>query len=264
MPCDPNPLTTLGQAVLHQGSALAVTSDGRTLTLASGPVHCPFCLNGLRAGPGVEAAAFPLSWDGHSPSSAISVRRSGEMLVAARQAGLPDSAGSLATLVVVDHNALVVDLARRIMGLPTSPAPASTTSLHDTLWLDRMVETCLAAPIGEAPPLAQLLALHPSANGRHRQSADGAQATMTTEALRHLRSRSSADWSRLHAEACDHGVAWAGIGPALASWFDPGSLARWLFSMLPEPEAMLDELGELVGPAARRSISEVLRCPLSA
>lgn len=260
---DPDPLTALGQAVLHHGPALARTDDGRIVALAHEPIHSPFDLKGLRVGPCVDAIALPLGWDGGRPVSAIAARRCGEMLVATRPLGPRDRPGSPATLVVIDQNALVVDLVRRIMGLPTSPAPATITSLHDTLWLDRMIETCLAAPAGEPPPQAQLLALHPSARSHRKPGPTGTQAVLTAEVLRHLRSRPSSGWPRYHDEACDGGVAWAGVGPALAAWFDPGSLARWLFGMLPEPAVMLSELGDLVPQHSHRSICEVLGCSLS-
>ena len=244
---------SLALATLDTGSAMAQTGDGRIGVLAPGPVGHPFDAKGLRAGPGVDAVAIPLNWNDDHPVSVLAARRSGETAAMARPSGpLGDVIGDK-LLTVLDDDSLVVDVVRRILGLATGPAPATITLLHDGLWLDRMVETCLASPLGEPPPLPALMALHP----------DAAEAPPSPEALRHLRLQSRSDWHSYHAHACDHGIRWAGVSPSLASWFDPGSLARWLFGLLPEPAVMLSELGEMVPETSHRLISKVLECSLS-
>ncbi len=243
-----NSLEALGWAALHDGRALAEMADGRSIPVLSKPLDHSFDLKGLRAGPGVEAVAFTFGWFDGRPTIAIAVSRSGELLIFTRPGGVPAMVSEPTEMMIDQKASLVVDIARRIMGLPTDPPPSTITELYDTLWLDRMVETCLASPIGEPPPMQQLTALHPNAE----------QRPVTAEMLGCLRRVPHLNWYRFHASACDHGVTWAGIGPAMASWFDTGSLARWLFAMLPEPTVMLDELVDLIPAADYRSICEVL------
>ena len=145
---------------------------------------------------------------------------------------------------------IVVDAALRSLGLDT-PAPDHTVATFlDAVWLDRALAATLDAPLGEPPGWGELAALHPCAPAGPR--------LVSPEHLVHRRRSDAAPWSAFRTSLVERAVTWPPITGALAAWFDPGSLCRHLFSLLPEPEVVRGELGELLLPHDVARIESVM------
>lgn len=184
------------------------------------PVLGGMPLLGVRFGQSVDAVASPVGFGRpHSPPSVVAVDRFGEA-------------------VLVDP----------LLGTPAPDRPVAT--FLDTVWLDRALAATLAAPLGQPPRWGELAALHPCAP-------TGLRFT-SPKCLVHRRRANSLSWLTFRSLLVDRAISWPPITGALAVWFDHGSLCRHLFSLLPEPETIQAELGELLSPHDVTRIESVM------
>lgn len=188
-------------------------------------------MHGVRCGPAIGEVAVPCGWCVEAEQAiTVAADRTGEVLVfepCLRETRRPD--------LVED---LLADATLRVLGAST-PAPISCPSaLSDVFWLDQLLEICLLSPLGEPPPWPVLAASHPCASG-----------AATPELIRHERDRTLSTWAELRSDVIGARMSWVPVTPALAAWFDEGSLARWLHACCPEVSTMLDELAELLREA---------------
>lgn len=215
-------LLELADDLLHRGGAV-LRVDGRLVPLSRNDPN-PFALLGVRFGPMVDALAFTL---GSSESHVLAVDRCGEAVIVDAQRTRPAD---------VDGAPLLLDLARRSMGLPTAEPDRPVGELVDAVWLDRLLQRTLDAPLGQPPGWVALARLHPGGRTGPPPS---------PELLRH-RAVTAPSWPALQQTIADGRVRWPPVSIALAHWFDPGSLSRHAFSVLPDPDTVLGDLYELL------------------
>lgn len=149
----------------------------------------------------------------------------------------------------------IPDLCRRVLGLPTEPAPPTTAVLWTVAWLDRLIEAwgdpVLRSSLGSWPAMA---ALHPAA------------AVLSTPALRAP--------TRLVAAAHAHSATWTWAalrgapdtlllpnGPlpvAITSWMDDGFYARWALGAFPPAATLARDLAGLLDPELRVPFADTL------
>jgi len=151
---------------------------------------------------------------------------------------------------VSDQPSIVVDAGLRALGLTTPGPERSVLRFLDSVWLDRTLTVTLAAPLGEPPGWSELAALHPCAPVAGRLT--------SPEHLVHRRRVDAPSWAAFRSSLIEGIVSWSPITGALAAWFDTGSLCRHLFSLLPEPDVVRVELGDLLSDCDMDRIDAVL------
>jgi hypothetical protein len=137
----------------------------------------------------------------------------------------------------------IPDLCRRVLGVPTDPAPRSTAALWTVAWFDAILaasgDTSRRAGVGAS--WARLAALHPAVG----TSAEGG---VTPEALATLaRAHAAAwPWARLRAEP--HAAPWPDepLPQHLTTWMDDGFFARWLLGGFPSVAELVHDVSGLV------------------
>ncbi len=207
------------------------------------PVLGSLPLLGVRFGQSVDAVASPVGYGRpHSPPPVVAVDRFGEAVLVDPLLDTPYD--------VSGEPSIVVDAALRALGLGTPAPDRPVATVLDTVWLDRALAATLAAPLGQPPRWGELAALHPCAP-------TGLRFT-SPECLVHRRRANSLSWLTFRSSLVDRAISWPPITGALAVWFDHGSLCRHLFSLLPEPETIQAELGELLSPHDVARIESVM------
>lgn len=166
---------------------------------------------------------------------ALALDRSGRAEAASLPATAPD-APALA-LDAVDGG-FVVDVARRMLGLPTGGQVPGTQALVITSWLEALLHTAAdPATAAQARRWSQVAALHPLVDpADDRPPTPGALARLT---------RASAQrwtWERLHRAAVDGSVELTGLSASEAAWMDPPFFARWMLSVHRPVTELLDDL----------------------
>ena len=188
-------------------------------------------MHGVRCGPVVAEVAVPCGWCAKSDQPiTVAADRLGTALIY--------EPCQVEPRLPAEVEELLADATLRLLGAPTRSPWQSPASLTDAHWLDQLLEVCLISPLGEPPPWPILATLHPCATG-----------VATPELIRHERQRSMSTWATLKAEIIDGRAPWVSLTPTLATWFDEGSLARWLLAAYPDQSTMLGELEELLRPA---------------
>ncbi len=228
-------LELAGGLLRHHG--VFIRLDGRPLRLL-GAEPGPFALLGVRFGPAVDAVAIPLG--GPGPAPVLAVERTGEAIVAGQGGGAaaePPASG-----------AIVLDLARRSLGLATATPDRPVAQLVDAVWLDRVLAAVLDAPLGEPPGWPAIARHHPLAIPGPPPSPEG---------LRH-RYVDIGSWSALRRQVVARSVWWPPVSASLAAWFDDGSFARHGFAALADPEIVLADLHELLRPADAARVDSAL------
>jgi len=236
----PRYLHRLARAAIRQDQPVGLAENTVVaLTLSRGEPDWTQ-VHGVRCGPEVRAIAFPFGWcvEFDMPLALAIDRRDTAIVVDPHR---PDA------LFVDEPESLLLDAARRVLGLPTPPPDTTPLHLNDMVWLHRILELTLDSPLGEPPPWPLLACLHPLSNGNH-----------TPEGLRHRRKALHTDWHSVHRLAQTTGVDWVPLTPAGAAWFDLGSFSRWLLAALPDSATMLQELGELLRPSDYTRVASTL------
>lgn len=121
----------------------------------------------------------------------------------------------------------VVDACRRVLGLPTPPAPGSPQVWATVVWVDAVLAATLAADLGEPPGWHALAALDP---------------------LDHAGDRAGLTWSLVRASCAAGLVVVPGVDAELAAWMDDGMFAREATAALPPLFDMLHDLRDLLAP----------------
>ena len=206
---------------------------GRMVSVGD-PVMRGLPLLGCRFGSSVDAVASRVGFGRPgSPPPVVAADRYGEavMLDPLLDEGFD----------ATDEPSIVVDVARRALGVDTPPPTRSVAAYLDAVWLDRALDVTLDAPLGDPPDWQRVAALHPSA--------PATPALLSPEHLVHRRRCDSVSWPTFRSAVTRRQTRWPPITGALAAWFDDGSFSRHLFSLLPEPAAMRAELAELLRPS---------------
>lgn len=188
-------------------------------------------MQGVRCGPAIIEVAVPCGWcvEAERPIT-VAADRTGEVLV--------HEPCLLKPRRPAEVESLVADATLRLLGAATPPPTYAPSVLSDVFWLDQLLEICLISPLGEPPPWPVLASLHPCASG-----------AATPELIRHERDRAMSTWRVLQNDLIEARAPWVPVTPALAAWFDEGSLARWLQATYPDVSTMLGELAELLRKA---------------
>ncbi|MCB0958113.1 MAG: hypothetical protein KDB04_01155 [Acidimicrobiales bacterium] len=136
----------------------------------------------------------------------------------------------------------VVDVLRRVLGLPADPPEGSTAVLVDTWWLDTLVSGVLTRA-GRAPSWRWAARRHPLCPPSGVPSPEELAARTAAEAL-------ARPWSRLRGLLTGHdlpaeatALPYGQVVPG-RDWFDDGSLSRWMLRVAEPPEVLLGELVE--------------------
>jgi hypothetical protein len=153
----------------------------------------------------------------------------------------------------------IPDLCRRVLGVPTDPAPSTTETLWSTIWVDRILERW-SQPDRRRDLLtsfAQLAILHPSV---HAPSPPDVLALADPASLARV--------ARQHAAAHPWGIVREGrdafrlpdgpLDPALARWMDDGFFARWTIGAYPPLGRSALELRGLLGEPLGSQLLEAL------
>jgi len=221
----------LASATAQHGVPVALTA-GR-LVLVRAPTCGALPLLGVRFGATVDAVGSRVGFGRPgAPAPIVVADRWGEIVLFDPLLDEPFDVG--------EQHSIVVDTARRALGLATPATTRHLTTYLDAAWLDRMLEATLHAPLGRPPRWPQLAALHPAVTAE--------RLAVSPEGLAHRRARADVGWAVLRRHVIDRRVRWPPITASLATWFDDGSFARHLLSKLPEPEVVFAELSELLRP----------------
>ncbi len=142
----------------------------------------------------------------------------------------------------------IPDACRRVLGLPTPPAPPTTAVLWTTVWLDRLMQAW-GDPLprrGATSSWPALARLHPAVAQRGDASADDVTdgAALVPLARAHAATWS---WRRLRAEPHALGSPVGELPVHVAAWMDDGSYARWVLGAYPSITTLAIELRGLLG-----------------
>ena len=162
-------------------------------------------------------------------------------------------AGAVVTPLTGPAQGTVADLCRRVLGVATPAAPASTDHLWATLWLDAVL-TEWARPEHRravSADLGALTALHPATDGE--PIADLAAFTAVTSA--HARRWT---WSALRHSPEPLALPDGPLPPDVAAWMDDGFFARWTLGAYPSLTTLATDLRGLLGDALGPSLLEAV------
>ena len=142
----------------------------------------------------------------------------------------------------------IPDLARRVLDLPTGPAPASTAVLWTAIWLDRVLERWgqphrrrdLTSSWG------QLAVLHPAVHAPSPPDvvAFASPATLVSAARSHA---ASASWRDIRRSPIPLALPDGALPHAVGEWMDDGFFARWALGAFPPIPRSVTELAGLLG-----------------
>ena len=161
----------------------------------------------------------------------------------------------------------VPDLCRRVLGLPTAPAPRTTAALWVAMWLDRLAGGSARgapAPHRGRPRLswAQAAALHPAVPADPspaRRAALADAASFVSIARRHA---SGTAWHELRHAPQPLPVPEGALPVDIARWMDDGFFARWTVGAFAPVDATLpilrDRLGSPLGAQVVESVLAIL------
>lgn len=239
MPTPPD-LHRLAHQALAHGTALLADGSGRapiTLeTAAATPWSSTEPLLGVHCAPEVHAVAYPAEvvvardrrCEDHR--AGVAVDRSGAATIVH-----PGGADPVPTPVSAR---LTLDQGLRALRLPTPPPDRTIESYVDGTWLDHVLLVALTADLGDPPRWREISRLHPLSGGHPR----------SPEALQRARSTLHGGWESLRCSAARASISGGIMSSALARWCDTGAFARRLLAPVPEPEQLLDDLGEILRP----------------
>ena len=121
----------------------------------------------------------------------------------------------------------MLDVCRRVLGLPTAPAAGSPQVWATVAWVDAVLAATLDADLGSPPDWPALAALDP-----FDDTADLARLP----------------WALVRASCAAGLTVVPGIGAATAAWMDDGMFAREAMAAMPPLFDMLHDLRELLAP----------------
>lgn len=153
----------------------------------------------------------------------------------------------------------IPDLCRRVLGLPTAPAPASTALLWTCVWLDRVLDTW-GQPHRRRDLVSswgQIAVLHPAIHAPSAADivAFADPASLVTVARSHT---AAASWDRLRRSPLPLDLPDGPLERDVALWMDDGFFARWTIGAFPSPSTMVIDLRELLGDPLGPQLVEVV------
>ena len=164
--------------------------------------------------------------------------------------------GSVPRLLDGPPEGLVPDVLNRVLGRPTPPPDQPTGALVELTWLDRILGGA-ASLRGRRQSWVWLADRHPLRGAGPLP--DAGELAARTEAYSHERT-----WAGLRLLAITDDLPAVHIGPPGGStapactWFDDGSLSRWLLGRLPPAEAVLPDVASMLAPAVRDALLAAL------
>lgn len=144
----------------------------------------------------------------------------------------------------------VVDVGRRVLGMSTPIESTPPSDVLDVFWLDGIISEVLRSEPSEPLGWAAASVLHPLTD-----------RAIEPWRLRNRRLRLPLDWGAFRRQASRVGSHWPGMDPAIASWLDDGSFARWCLADLPDHDTLVDDLRDLLEPSLMACIDEALAPP---
>lgn len=142
----------------------------------------------------------------------------------------------------------IPDLCRRVLGLPTAPAPPTTAVLWTVAWLDRLIDAwgdpARRRSLGSWSAIA---ALHPAFDGRPDDLVAAAQAHTAAWT-----------WERLRNEPDELPLPDGPLATAITTWMDDGFYARWALGAYPPPATLARDLAGLLDPELRAQLVDTL------
>lgn len=154
----------------------------------------------------------------------------------------------------------VADLCRRVLGVPTPPAPATTNHLWATRWLDAVLGEWALPERRRATSshLGALTALHPATGGE----AIADLAVFAALAHEHARRWS---WSALRHAQPPLSLPDGPLPHAISTWMDDGFFARWTHGAYPSLQTLAHDLcgllGAPLGPQLLAAVVMILEPP---
>lgn len=242
-----------------------VDDPGHVLVHVAGPSHPEVSL-GLRSlEPGLHPFQVLAGFTAPGEWSAFGIRARGQ----ARHLDQPDRApsptamtflldrhGTEASVLRLDGEVseppgpaigTVPDLCRRVLGIATAPAPASTELLWTSIWLDRVLDAW-GQPHRRrhvSSSWRQIALLHPAVQAASPEGTAWAEpATLVAAARSHAAATS---WSELRRNPSRVALPDDPIEADVALWMDDGFFARWTLGAFPSSTTMATDLRELLG-----------------
>lgn len=151
----------------------------------------------------------------------------------------------------------VPDLCRRVLGMATEPAPASTLSLWTTIWLDRVLEAW-GQPARRRQVTSswdEIARLHPAVHASSPEAGTFADPAALVAAARSHAAATS--WNELRRDPSRVALPEGPVDAAVALWMDDGFFARWTIGAFPSSMTMTVDLRELLGDPMGPTLLEV-------
>ncbi len=157
----------------------------------------------------------------------------------------------------------IPDLCRRVLDVPTAPAPASTALLWTAMWLDRILEQW-GQPHRRADLVSswgQIAVLHPAVHAPSPPDvvAFADPASLITVARSHA---AAASWEQLRSSPLPLALPDGQLERDVAMWMDDGFFARWTVGAFPSTSTMATDLRDLLGEPLGPQLLEVVMAVL--
>ena len=153
----------------------------------------------------------------------------------------------------------IPDLCRRVLDLPTAPAPPSTALLWTSIWLDRVLEQW-GQPHRRRDLVSswgQIAVLHPAIHAPSPPDvvAFADPASLITVARSHA---AAASWEQLRRSPLPLALPDGPLERDVAQWMDDGFFARWTIGAFPSAGTMATDLRDLLGEPLGSQLLEVV------
>lgn len=181
------------------------------------------------------------------------VDRSGRSALAIRCGEAVDTVESM-----VGASGFIDDAARRVLGLPCAPEPATSAVLILSVWLEHLLDASSDPDAsGGIVTWTDVVGQHPAwragggpfavpgTDGTHRPDE---LAELTVALGRHL------DWERLRGLAGDGSISIPGLAASEAAWMDWPFFARWTLGVHRPVTELLDDLSLFIDGGVLRDV----------
>ena len=168
--------------------------------------------------------------------------------------------GHQATPLTGPASGTIPDLCRRVLTLPTAPAPPTTALLWTLAWIDRVIEAW-GDPQHRHQLMsswAQIAVLHPAALARPLDLPTPDDPAQLIAAARvHT---ASWTWARLRGEPDALALPDGHLARDITSWMDDGFYARWALGAFPDVATLTRDLFDLLDPELRPRFVDTVEC----
>lgn len=152
----------------------------------------------------------------------------------------------------------IPDLCRRVLQLPTDPAPPTTALLWTAMWVDRIVDRWgQPQRRQDLTSFSQLAILHPCV---HRPSPPDVLAVADPPSLARAARRHAAatTWEQLRRSSEPLPLPDGPLDPWIAEWMDDGFFARWTIGAFPPLAPTVLSLRDHLGGTLGRQLMEAM------